>query len=47
MKLYLKVDAHQKDNISLSQFDRTEIKPYIEYFRDIFYISLPHEIGNV
>jgi hypothetical protein len=31
-------------SISLSQFDRTEIKPYIEYFRDIFYISLPHEI---
>jgi hypothetical protein len=21
-----------------------EIKPYIEYFRDIFYISLPHEV---
>jgi hypothetical protein len=31
-------------SISLYQFDRTEIKPYIEYFRDIFYISLPHEI---
>lgn len=31
-------------SISLSQFDRTEIKPYIEYFRDIFYISLPHEV---
>jgi hypothetical protein len=24
--------------------NRTEIKPYIEYFRDIFYISLPHEV---
>ena len=31
-------------SISLSQFDRTDIKPYIEYFRDIFYISLPHEV---
>jgi len=31
-------------SIFLSDFDRTEIKPYIEYFRDIFYISLPHEV---
>lgn len=31
-------------SIFLSEFDKTEIKKYIEYFRDIYYISLPHEI---
>lgn len=31
-------------SISLSDFDKTSIKPYLEYFRDIFYISLPHEV---
>ena len=33
-----------RKSVSLSDFGKTPIKPHIEYFRDIFYISLPHEV---